>query len=155
MGVRERRDRAISQIAREPRIDVRTELHDASADKRWNEIAKHVADAFVRCCQSRSDSARESHHLRKLNPELQRASDNRSVGEIDRELNLAATLVEENECRDHRQIPEYGRGVGHEEPAVTVENSQTPGREHEEACTGKQDSGQQDSEVAFLTRKTK
>jgi len=59
--------------------------------------------------------------------------------------------MEEDERGHHRQIPDHGRGVRHEEAAVTVEDSEAPRGEHQKSGTRKQDSGEPHRQVSLLT----
>src|SRR6185369_4390169 len=52
------------------------------------------------------------------------------------------------ERRDDGDIPDYGRGVGEEELAMRVEDSETPRGEHQKADTGEEDADKLDGEVA-------
>jgi hypothetical protein len=93
--------------------------------------------------------ARQAQHERHLHPELECAADHRSPGEQHRQTGQLRT-AEREEGRDHGRVPRERRGIGEEEFAVAVQNSQAPRGGHEQSDAGKENLHQANSESAGL-----
>lgn len=66
---------------------------------------------------------------------------------------MIAAFTEGDHADDHGDVPEHRSGVGEEEFAVAVEDTEAPGGGDEKSGTGKKDADKKNGEFAFLAVK--
>ncbi len=152
LRVRQARHRAGREQAREQRVDVGADLHDAAAHEHRHEIAHHRAHIARHGERGPAPGmAEDRQDRRELDAELERTADHRRDTEIDRQFRKGTTRSEEPEGRNHRGVPHDGRRIRDEEPAVAVQDAETPGRNHQETGARKEDAHQRGRQRALGT----
>ncbi len=132
LRVGHRRDRTGRKQAREQRVHVRADLHDASPHEHRQEAPDHLPH---RTSEQRTQPqpAEQPEHRRKLDGELEQAAHHRAPCGDFRQVEAFRLPTLGHQRRDDRQVPDHRRDVGEEEPPVAVEHAETPRGEHQQS----------------------
>ncbi len=135
-------------------VNVGADLDDTTADKNREEVADDDAHVFGLMGEGELQSTEKFEDRGKLDGDLEcTANDRGPSGEDDKGV-LRAAGAKGDHARDHGDVPEDGRGVGDEELAVAVENTEAPGGSDEEAGAREEDAHKENGELAFFTVET-
>ena len=144
------RDSARPEEARDERVDVRAELHDAAADEHRQKVPADRAHVLGSGVQRQPHIRRDTKDDGQLHDELQRGADNRSPGEDQREPRKRRAGAEREERGNHRDVPDNAARVGEQEAPVAVQDAEAPGRHGKEPGAGKQHAHDPDRQLALV-----